>query len=84
MFGVVANALHNAQAFGFTLPEKNTVAGSQELGPLDEAEGHEGAIAGPDEGAIDVDHRAGLADRSDVQHGLVLWLDGRCMRQNQN
>lgn len=84
MCRIIANTLHNAQTFSLTLPEKDTIARREELGPLDEAERHEGAVAGSDEGAIDVDHCTSLADRSNVQHRLVFGLDGGCVRQDQN
>lgn len=84
MFGVVAKAFHDSQTFSLTLPEQDTIAWRQELGPLDKAERHEGAVASSDEGAIDVDHCTSLADRSNVQHCLVFGLDGGCVRQDQN
>lgn len=84
MLGVIAKAFDYPQPFRLTLPEQDTIAGRQELGPLNKAERHEGAVASSDEGAIDVDHGTSLADGSNVQHGLVLGLDGGCVRQNKN
>jgi hypothetical protein len=51
---------------------------------LDEAEGNSGAVACPNERAVNINDRTGLADCSDVQHSLVLWFDGGCMGENQD
>lgn len=76
LLGVVADALDDAEALGPALAEEQAVAGGEVLGPLDEAEGDGGAVAGADELAVDVDDGAGLGDGADVEHGLVARLDG--------
>lgn len=81
---VVANALHDPEALGTSLTEEQAVTGNKVLGPLDEAEGDSGAVAGPDEGPVNVDDGAGLRDGPDVEHGLVFGLDGRCVREDEH
>lgn len=81
---VIPDALHDSQPFGLALPEKNPITRCEEFGPLNEAESNESPISGPDEWPINVDNRAGLANRSNMQHGLILALNGGGMRKDQD
>ena len=84
LVGVVSDAFDNTEAFGPALSEEEAIPGRQILGPLHEPEGHRSSVSGPDKGAVHVDDGARLRDRPDVQHGLVLGLDGCCVRQDEH
>ena len=81
---IIPDRFHNPQPFRPPLAEQDPIAHGQVLGPLHEAEGDRGAVARPDEGAVNVDDGARLADGTDVQHGLIFRLDGRRVREDQD
>jgi hypothetical protein len=66
MIRVVSDTLDDPQALGFTLPEQDSIARSQEFRPLDEPEGNKSSITGSNEGAVNVDDRASLTHCADV------------------
>lgn len=81
---VVANAFYNTQAFGLSFSEQYSVTRCEEFGSLNETEGNEGTVPRPNEGTVDVNHGACLADCAYVQHCLVSGFDGSSVRKNQN
>jgi len=81
---IIPDALDDPQPFGSALAKEESIAWSKVLGPLDKPEGNSRAIAGPDEGAVDVDDGAGLGHGSDVQHCLVLCFYRGGVRQNKH
>lgn len=81
---VVPDALDNPKPFGPALPKEKPVPRRQVLGPLNKPKGNGGAVSGPNERAVDVDDGASLRHRPDMQHRLVLRLDGRCMGQDED
>ena len=82
--GVVSDCLYNTQPFRPSLPEQDPIAHGQVLRPLHESECHRCPITGPYKRSIDVNDGACLADRADMQHGLILCLDGGCVREDQD
>ena len=81
---VVADRFHDPQAFRPSLPEQDPITHRQILWPLHEAERYRCPIARPDEGSVDVDDGARLADGAHVQHGLILCFDGGRVREDQD
>lgn len=81
---VVPNAFDDPQPLRPPFSEKKTVTRGQVLRPLHKLEGNRGAVPCPDKGPVDIDDSASLGNRADVQHGLVLGSDGRCVRQNED
>ena len=73
---IVTHRFDNPQAFCPTFPKQYPLTHSQILGPLYEPKCNRRSIARPNERTIDIDDRASLADRTNVQHGLIFRLDG--------
>lgn len=71
-----------AEAFSAALAEQHAVSEGDILRPLEEAKGHDGAVPRSDKFAIDGDNFADLRGGADVNHSLIVDLDGRWVREN--
>lgn len=76
VLGIISHRLDDAQTFCPPLANEDALSRTDELGPLDEAEGDGGLVAGADVRAVDVYDGAGLGDGADVEHCLVAGFDG--------
>lgn len=81
---IIPHSLDDSQTFCPALAEQEAVTGSEVLRPLDELERHRRSVPRTDERPVDIDDGACLADRADVQHRLVLLLDGGGVAENQH
>lgn len=81
---VVPDRFDDPESFGPALAEKQPVTRRQVLWPLDEAERYGSAVPGANKWSVDVNNGAGLRNGANVEHGLVLFLDGRHVVQNQD
>ena len=80
---VVSHALDDTQSFSSTFSKEQSIARSQVFWSLYKTEGNGGTISSSDVGSVDVDDGAGLGDRSDMQHSLVLSFDGCCVGEDK-
>lgn len=48
--------------------------------PLAELKGNSSPVTSTHEVTVDINDAASLADGPNMEHGLVLWFDGSCMR----
>lgn len=76
LFGIVGYCPHNSKAFSPSFTEKYPVSNGEELWALHETERHQGFIAGTDKITVNVDDSARLANGTNMQHCLILALDG--------
>jgi hypothetical protein len=82
--GIVTNRFHDPEAFGSPFAEQEPIAGSQIFRPLYETKGHRCPIAGSNVGPVNVNDGAGLRHGSNVEHGLILLLDGGRVAQDKD
>lgn len=80
MCRVVADAFHYSEAFCLALAEKYSVPRGQKFRSLDKSESDKCSVTGSDEGSVNVNHSASLADSSNVEHSLVSGLDSGRVR----
>lgn len=84
MLRIVAQRLDDTKAFCSALAKEHAVTNREELRARDETEGYQRAVTSPNEGTVNVDDRAGLADGADVEHSLVARADSGSVRQDKH
>jgi len=81
---IVPDTLDDSKSFRPALAEQEPVTGRKVLRALHKTKRNRRTVASSYKRAIDVNDGAGLRDRSDVEHGLVLSLDGGCVRKDED
>jgi hypothetical protein len=84
MCGIVTHALDDTETFGSTLPEQHSITDRQEFRSLHEPESNQSTVTSSDVGTIYIDDGTGLANSSNMQHGLIPGTNGGGMRQNEH